>query len=184
MRPIRLLALLAPGLLPAAGCSSTAAGHPSAVSAAPASAAATGGAVHLTDYTDNDGPSSTVILTGAIGDFGGARRLDSGKRRLLVLTLAHGSFRLDLTDLTGRWAALLSNLPVNSATCSATASVSGAAPVVAGSGSGSYQGITGAFHLTMPLDEVYRPGACVETGAYLAQSIVITGTGAVTVRRS
>ncbi len=31
-----------------------------------------GDTVHLVDYTDNDGPDSAVILTGAIADFGKA----------------------------------------------------------------------------------------------------------------
>jgi len=50
---------------------------------------------------------------------------------------------------------------------------------VAGSGTGSYRGIRGTFRLTVTLDEVYRPGACTETAAYLAQSIVTTGPGTV-----
>ena len=63
-------------------------------------------------------------------------------------------------------------------TCSATASVSAPVPVV-GSGTGSYKGITGIFHLSITLDEVYRRDACNESAAYLSQSIVTTGPGTV-----
>jgi hypothetical protein len=147
-----------------------------------------GGAVHLTDYTDNDGPTSTVILAGAIGDFGKAQSVNpdgsaSTKHNSeLNLMLTHGSFRLDFAELDKRFIGVLGNLAVNTTTCSATASVSGAVPIVAGSGTGSYKGVTGTFNLTVTLDEVYKPGACHETGAYLAQSIVTTGLGTVSFR--
>jgi hypothetical protein len=142
---IRLLRRVVPvvvaGLLTTTGCSST-----------PTSQATVGSTVHLTDYTDNDGPTSTVILAGVIGDYGTAVRS----------------------------AGTLANLTVNSATCSATTSVTAAVPIVVGSGTGSCQGIAGTFTLTVTLDEVFRPTACSETGEYLAQSIVVAGSGTVT----
>ncbi|MFF5292749.1 hypothetical protein [Paractinoplanes globisporus] len=145
--------------------------------AAPAASVA-GNAVHLTAYTDNDGPTSTVVLDGAVGDFGQARR----DKNELDLVLAHGSFRLDIGDLERTFAGGLNNLAINTATCSATASVRGAVPVAAGSGTGSYRRISGTFDLTITLDEVYTPNSCTETSAYLAQSIVITGPGTVVLR--
>jgi hypothetical protein len=48
---------------------------------------------------------------------------------------------------------------------------------------GSYKGIRGTFDLTITLDEVYQPTACIGTSAYLAQSIVITGPGNVSLSR-
>jgi hypothetical protein len=93
--------------------------------------------------------------------------------------LTHGSFRLDITDLDKKFVAVLSNLAVNTVTCSATASVSAPVPVVTGSGTGSYKGITGIFNLSITLDEVFRRAACNESGAYLSQSIVTTGPGTV-----
>ena len=175
------------------GCSSASTKHATAGGTAAAttaggrgsvSTASMTGVVHLTDYTDNDGPSSTVILAGAIGDFGTARRSvtggsTNGKNAQLDLVLAHGSFRLNITDLDKKFLADLSTLPVNAATCSSTTSVAATVPIVAGSGAGSYRGISGSFALTITLDEIYRPPACSETSAYLAQSIVTTGTGSI-----
>jgi hypothetical protein len=52
---------------------------------------------------------------------------------------------------------------------------------VAGSGTGSCKGLSGTFTLTVTLDEVDRPTSCSETSPYLAQTIVITGSGTVAV---
>jgi hypothetical protein len=141
-------------------------------SSVPATAPVPGdGNVHLTDYTANDSMTSTVVLTGAIGDHGSARRDDSGAR--LDLELSRGTFRLDLSDLDGRFLALMRHLAVNQRSCSA----SGRVPIVPGSGTGAYSALSGAFDLSTTVDEVYHPGACRETAPYLAQQIVTTGWG-------
>ena len=74
------------GLVVAGGCSSTSTKRPAAGSTAPTATSTAGGTTsatltaggtaHLTDYTDNDGPTSTVILAGAIGDFGKAQSVN------------------------------------------------------------------------------------------------------------
>jgi hypothetical protein len=192
---LRLLPFLLPlvavaGLGLLSGCSSTptkrAATRSADTTTTPAvttslAPVAASGKVHLTDYTDNDGPTTTVVLTGAIGDYGKAQRVTSNgsTSAQLGLTLTHGSFRLDITDLDKTFLGVLSNLAVNTVTCSATASVSGPVPVIAGSGTGSYKGIAGTFNLSITLDEVYRRDACNTSGAYLSQSIITTGSGAV-----
>jgi hypothetical protein len=142
----------------------------------PASAPVSGdGNVHLTDYTDNDSMSSTVIVTGAVGDYGSAKRDESNGD--LDLSLSRGTFRIDLADLDGRFLTLMRHLSVNQHSCSADAAASGRVPIVPGSGTGAYSTISGEFDLTMTLDEVYHPGACRETAPYLAQQIVTTGWG-------
>jgi hypothetical protein len=133
------------------------------------------GNVHLTDYTDNDSTTSSVILTGAVGDHGSAERDDSKGR--LDLELSRGTFQVDVADLDGRVLTLMRHLAVNQHSCSAEATASGRAPIVHGSGTGAYSTVSGAFDLTMTLDEVYHPGACQETAPYLAQQIVTTGWG-------
>lgn len=145
-----------------------------------------GGPVHLTDYTDNDGPASTVILTGGIGDYGTARSVhpdgsvDPEHGSQLALALGRGGFRLDIGALHQQFAAVLGALTADTATCSGTATITSDAAVVTGSGTGAYAGIAGTFHLTMTLDEVYKPPGCAENGGeYLAQSIVTTGSGTV-----
>jgi hypothetical protein len=178
------------GVVAVVGCSpnppSVGAAGVSATVAPTAIGTATAGDVHLSAYTDNDGPTATVILTGAVGDYGQAHSVNpdgsvnAEHSSQLDLALSKGSFRLDLADVARRFVAVAGAVGVNTATCSSTASVTGDVAVVAGSGTGAYVGITGTFHLTITLDEVYRPIACSVTGAYLAQSIVITGPGTVT----
>lgn len=131
--------------------------------------------IHLTDYTDNDSASSSVILSGAVGDYGSAKRSDGGNQ--LDLELSRGTFRLDIAGLDEQFLARMRHLTVNQHSCSAEATVSGRAPIVTGSGTGAYSTVSGAFDLTMTLDEVYHPGACRETAAYLAQKIIVTGWG-------
>jgi hypothetical protein len=150
---------------PTAGGTTTAA-TPRAGGTTPATTLTAGGTVHLTDYTDNDGPTSTVILAGVIGDYGKAQSVNpdgsvnAAHKGQLNLMLTHGSFRLNIADLDKKFVAILGNLAVNTTTCSGTASVSGTVPVVADSGTGSYKGISGTFNLTITLDEVYKPTAC------------------------
>jgi hypothetical protein len=177
---LRLSALAAgalAGSLLVAACSAGAAKPETAPSAA--------GAVHLSAYAADDGPTSTVILTGAIGDYGVARSVhpdgsvNPDHDSQLDLAMQHGSFRLDIADLDRRLVAVLRDLAVNTATCSATASVQAAVAVVSGSGTGAYQAIHGGFTLTVTLDEVFHPGECSETGSYVAQSVVTSGSGTV-----
>ena len=126
--------VMAAGLLSAA-CSSTStrqplAGHTAASATAKPSRIRLSGTVHLTDYTANDGPASTVILPGAVGDYGRAQSVnadgsvDPQPAHQLNLMLARGSFRLDIADLDLKFVAVLAGLAVNATTCSVTASVS------------------------------------------------------------
>lgn len=150
----------------------------SSANSAPAGAPVSGERnAHLTDYTDSDATTSSVILTGAVGDYGSAERDD--RKGELDLKLSHGTFRLDLADLDGRFLALMRQLPVNQHSCSFEATTSARAPIVPGSGTGAYATIGGEFDLSTTLDEVYRFGACRETAPYLAQQIVTTGWGTI-----
>lgn len=150
-------------------------------SSGPARAAVPGGGnVHLTEYADNDGMASSVILTGAVGDYGSARR--EGGRAQLALELSRGTFRLDVSDLDGRFLALLRTLPVNQHSCSTEASASARVSIVPGSGTGAYSSISGAFDLVTTLDEVYHSGACRATAPYLNQKIITTGWGNLALR--
>jgi hypothetical protein len=149
--------------------------------AVPATAVvARAGNVHLTDYTNNDSATSSVILTGAVGDYGSATH-DDGKGQL-ALDLSRGTFRLDVADLDARFLALMRHLSVNEHSCSAEATASARVPILPGSGTGAYSRTSGAFDLIMTLDEVYHPGACRETAPYLAQQIVTTGWGSISDR--
>ena len=171
-----------------AGCSSaTATASPRVASVADAHSR---GAVHLTAYTNNDGPTDTVIVTGAVGDYGTAvsvypnGTVDPDHNSELKLQLAHGTFRLDAAALDKAFvAAMLQDFPSNTTTCSGNVDVTGQVPVVAGSGSGAYKGIGGSFTLTISLDEVDKVATgqpCNGSAAFLSQAIVISGPGTVT----
>jgi hypothetical protein len=146
--------------------------------------------VHLTAYTSDDGPTEAVIVTGAIGDYGKAvsiypnGQVDPDHNSELSLQLSHGSFRLDIAALDKAFvAAMLHTFPTDAATCSGSVEVTQQVPVIPGSGTGAYEGVYGKFTLTATLDEVDKVSAvqpCNGTGAFLSQSIVISGPGAVT----
>jgi hypothetical protein len=141
--------------------------------------------VDFTDYTDNDGPESTVILTGAIGDYGKAvsvrpdGTVDPDHSSQLDLALRDGSFRIDIAVLHKKFVGVMSHFPPNTGTCSGTVQVAGATPVVAGSGTGAYKGISGSFDLTITLAEVDAKTNCGASSAFLRQSIVTAGSGTV-----
>lgn len=180
-QPVLLMALL---LWAIGGCSrgsSTPASASALSSAGPS--VASNAAVHLTEYSSDDGPRSSVILTGAIGDFGEAISVhpdgtinpdhDSQSR----LELSHGSFRLDIKALDSKLVAAFDHLQPDPRTCSAHTSVTAAAPIVKGSGTGSYSDINGTIALSVSVDEVFQ--TCSTSAPYLAQAIVTTGTGSV-----
>lgn len=200
MRRKRLTSMLAIAVsaaaLLAAGCAGptakapaanvTAARAPAAGATSAARASAAGGTVHIIDYSVNsDGPRSGVILTGAIGDWGqvvavypdGA--IDPGHTSEFRLELQKGSFRLSIARLHKKIIRAFSPWPSNPSTCSGSVSFAVAIPSVAGSGTGSYQGISGNFNVTVTIDEVDVKPVCNGSSAFLAQVILIVGSGTV-----
>jgi hypothetical protein len=174
----RRLALAAAGLvLVAAASAACASSHQSdtAGTTGGASAAASGTGTHLTSWATTDGPTSDIVLSGAMGDHGTATRDAAGTR--LRLALSRGDFELDVANLEDKLKASLARLPVDQQSCSAEASASGTSAVVPGAGTGDYATLSGTFDLTMTLDEVFHPGACHETDPYASQVIILTGWG-------
>jgi hypothetical protein len=152
--------------------------------------AARSGHVFFTAYENDDLPGSTVILSGAIGDFGAAvsvlpnGTVDPEHSSQYNLALTQGSFRIVIGPLHAKLVEALGHASYNLKTCSGHATVSGAAPVVAGSGRGAYKGISGSFKLTITVNEVdAKPGCQPFSGsALLAQTIFIDGSGTVSFR--
>ncbi|MFC1402538.1 MULTISPECIES: hypothetical protein [Streptacidiphilus] len=190
-----IIAAVSGGALLVGGCAAAAAAPatpaaratPAAQAArtTPAPAAAHGGAVHLIDYSvDSDGPKSSVLLTGAIGDYGQAvtvhpdGTVDPDHTSQMQLGLRHGSFRLDIAQLDKKIIKAYDPWPHNAATCSGSISFTVPTPVVPGSGTGSYRGISGTFDLTVTIDEVDTTvPACDGTSGFLSQIILLTGNG-------
>jgi hypothetical protein len=156
------------------------------------SAATPGGGrtARLVDYADNDGPTSTVILTGAVGDAGKAQSIrpggtvDPDHHSQLNLMLAQGSFRLDIADLDKKIVGAFGHFPMDPGTCSGSVTVTGAVPIVAGSGTGAYQGISGTFTLTVTIAEDFPAARCDVTAPPLAEAIVMSGAGTVSANRN
>lgn len=200
MRRKRLTSMLAIAVsvvaLLAAGCTSAAANAPAATAPATqapaagatsaANAPAAGGSVHIIDYSLNsDGPWSKVILTGAIGDWGQAvtvhpdGTIDPQHTSELRLELQKGSFRLGFASLHKKIIRAYSPWPSNKSTCSGSVRFTVTIPVVAGSGTGAYRGISGSFTVTVTIDEVDVKPVCDGTSAFLAQVVLIVGPGRV-----
>lgn len=186
------------GTLASAGCA-PAATKPSATtnsaaggtSVASMTRAATpaGGAVHMTAYSINsDGPFFRVIVTGAIGDYGPAvtvypnGQVDPQHTSDMELKLTHGSFWLRIAGLEKKLLLAFRHWPANPATCSGRITATGAVPVVAGSGTGLYRGISGSFAMAVTVDEVDVKPVCDGTGKFLSQVILLTGAGTVSFR--
>jgi len=152
-----------------------------------AEARASGGHVFFTAYQNDDLPGSTVILSGAIADFGSAvsvlrnGTVDPEHSSEFNLALTQGSFRIVIGPLQRKLGNALSDAPYNLRTCSGHVAVTGTAPVAAGSGTGAYAGIRGSFKLTITGNEVDATPGCqpFSGSALLAQSIFITGSGTV-----
>lgn len=154
---------------------------------ATATASSHDGKVFFTAYQDDDGAGATVVLSGAIGDFGEAASvnpngsLNPEHTSQLNLALTWGSFRIAFGPLHQEFENALNHAPFNTKTCSGHVSVAGPAPIVAGSGTGAYQGITGGFTLTITGNEVLLPPCQRWTGhgGAAAEAIFIAGPGTV-----
>ena len=191
MNTRKIASLTAAGLAAAAiataGCASAATSASAAAATAPAPAAKTiKGTTHIMAYSINsDGPHFQAIVTGAVGDYGPGvtvhpnGTVDPGHTSELKLELTHGSFRLSIAALDKAVIRAYQHWPHNQATCSGSITVSAPAPVVAGSGTGSYRGISGAFTMTATIDEVDVKPVCNGTSKFLSQLILLDGTGTV-----
>jgi hypothetical protein len=154
----------------------------------------TNGPVHVTVYGDSFGVGSTAVLTGAIGDNGTADSIDangtpdSSTNTEELLDLVQGSFRVSVVGLDKKIQSAFSTFHVNQTTCSGALSATASVPIVAGSGTGAYAGITGGFVLTFSLSFVgpkygsgKHEGQCNNSNSAspVAQALVVTGSGTV-----
>jgi hypothetical protein len=183
MRIKRLTSALALALA-VAGCASPASA--TAASTTTTATPAPGRNTHITLYSINsDGPRFSAIVTGTVGDHGQAvsvypdGRVDPQHDSDLSLRLGRGSFLLSAAVLDQRVVTAFRHWPGNPDTCSGHTSVTALVPVVPGSGTGAYRGISGGFTLTATVDEIDAKSGCTATGAFIAQVIVITGPGSV-----
>jgi hypothetical protein len=194
MRRAGLVAIPAlAGVLLGAGCAAGSPGNRGAASAGTgnlgsetaAGASADGGAVQVYEYADSDGAGASVILTGAVGDFGAAvsvypdGAIDPQHDSQVNLALTKGSFRIGVAALDKKIVSDLSHFRPDPRTCSGVVRATATTPVVPGSGTGAYRGIGGSFRLTVTIAEIVPKSRCDGTGALLGQAVITTGTGRV-----
>lgn len=178
-------ALILSGCAPGAASGSAAAPTAGAKTADTATVTAAGGNANIMVYSINsDGPDLRAIVTGAVGDYGPAvavlpdGSVDPSHSSDLKLSLRRGSFQLSITDLDKKFVSATSHEPVYPRTCSDFVSVTAAVPVVTGSGTGAYQGISGSFTMKATLEEV-EAKPCQPDNAFVWQAIVFAGPGTI-----
>jgi hypothetical protein len=180
------------GVLTLVGCAAATASATAATSgtakAGAGNPASLPGLTYLTAYSINtDNPILTSVVSGAIGDYGPAEEVSPGSTGVsahgseLELKLTRGTFRLNVAAIDKKFIAGTSHEPVFPRSCSTYVSVSGAVPIVPGSGTGTYQEIAGAFAMTLTLNEVHD-SPCTTSVSILRQVIVLSGAGKITKR--
>jgi hypothetical protein len=179
-----------------AGCGTAAAAHQPAQTSAqvPANPAVANvrGTTNIVIYSVNsDGPYFRAVLSGSIGDYGPAvavypdGKVDPEHDSELQLDLSRGTLRLNIAKLDQEFSRAIMPYPRYPATCSAYVSFTTRVPVVAGSGTGSYRGITGDFTLGVTADEALAgagSGAgepCTQVQRRLWEIIILGGPGTV-----
>jgi hypothetical protein len=134
---------------------------------------------------NSDGPEFKAVVTGAIGDYGPGvtvrpnGTVDPDHSSEMQLNLTHGSFRISIATIDKDIVQAYQHWPSNSATCSGSIRFTAPAPIVAGTGTGTYRGVTGAFRLTVTIDEVDVKPVCNGTSAFQAQVVLMDGSGTV-----
>ena len=154
--------------------------------AAAAGASPAGGAIELwVTPAQNSTGAGKVIVTGAIGDYGPAQKVNSagkpsakGASRKLVLK--KGTIIINVSQFTAAQNNL--NPTIDNTNCSATGTI--AAPVQIVSGTGAYVGITGTVNLTADVAFILpktKSGSCDTSGNGTPLAIYQTVSGPGTV---
>jgi hypothetical protein len=144
---------------------------------ASASGKSTGGDVHIYEADTNDaGNLGTVILTGVITDHGKDHQ-GAGPNGSNRLVLSKGTFSVDVTEVGTK----LHNLPVDPTTCSADGTVAGRIPIVPGSGTGAYAGISGTFDIEASEASILprKRGQCDMNPSWFPGVLTARGSGTV-----
>ncbi len=148
----------------------------SGLSASPAAA----GRVQVFSTPPLSGTTGTVLITGAIGDYGKSVKINKAGRTdangtYSKLELRQGTIVVDATTLNKR---IQAGVRVEQSSCSLRASVSAPVPIV--SGTGAYAGITGTIKTTFTLAALgtTKAGQC-NPGNIAAAFATVEGSGTV-----
>lgn len=139
--------------------------------------------------TSGNGATGTIVVTGAIGDYGKQLQMDkNGKANAnggyVEITLKKGTFEVNATTLNAKLAKAPGTF--DKATCSF--SVTESAPTTLFNGTGLYKGISGTVNITVNFAGVgpryasgKNKGQCIKSNnaKLLAQYSAIIGAGTV-----
>jgi hypothetical protein len=153
----------------------------------------TNGTVHVFDYGDGEGIGSTIVLTGAIGDSGsadsiGANGVPQPNSADVKISLVQGSFTINVARLDKKIGSAFNKVEPSATTCSAYIVVTASTPIVAGSGTGAYTGISGGFTVTLTIAVIgskypsgKHAGQCNNSNnsPSVGQAQIVTGSGTV-----
>ena len=160
------LAIVSAALLAVGGGLASAAGRP------------TGGQVHFYEAdTALAGNVGTVILTGAVTDHGTDHQGIAGGGTINRLVLSKGSFEVNLGVLGNQ---LL--FPVDPKTCSSDGSATAQVPIVEGTGTGAYRGISGTIQTTATVASILprlENGECNTSATRYPGVLLANGSGTV-----
>jgi hypothetical protein len=127
--------------------------------------------------TNLAGSRGTVVLAGSITD-SGIDHQGAGPNGSNQLVLSKGSFAVDVSQVGNE----LGNLPVDQTTCASDGTVSGPITIVPGTGTGAYQGITGALDVHVSAAFILRratDGTCDTNAKRYPGVLIIKGSGTV-----
>jgi hypothetical protein len=149
-----------------------------------ASGTSGGRLIHVYEADTNlSGNLGTVVLTGAITDHGTDCQGCDLTNGYNVLDLSKGSFEIDVSKVGNK----LDNLPVDQTTCSSDGTVTGPVPIVPNSGTGAYQGISGALNVHVSAASVLprlENGECDTNATQYPGILIVKGSGTVTYKGS
>jgi hypothetical protein len=143
-----------------------------------------GGRIHLFVQPSQKQGNGNVLFTGAVGDYGTSHSVTTNGKKIATATLKKGTIKLDITAV-GKKASNATST-VDAATCSASATVSAAAPIV--SGTGLYAGIHGTVKITESfglIGSTYKSGPkkgqcnTSNSGTTVALMAIVYGSGTV-----
>jgi hypothetical protein len=149
----------------------------------------TGGQIQAFGTPALSGTTGTILITGAIGDYGKTVKIDKAGRpdangAYSKLELHKGTIVLDGTTLDKQIQAGSAHAHLNPVSCSLEGSLTAPAPII--SGTGAYAGATGTIKVTFTLAELaptYTSGAkqgqCNTSNGPDAEFATIRGIGTV-----
>jgi hypothetical protein len=143
-----------------------------------------GGRIQLFVQPAQKQGNGRVVFTGAIGDYGRSHSVTTNGKKIAIATLTKGTIKIDITAVSKK----ADHAPptVDAGTCSASATVSAAAPIV--SGTGLYAGIHGTVKITESfgfIGSTYKSGPkkgqcnMSNSGTTVAQMAIVYGSGRV-----